>query len=554
MVRLRGAFTALAALSFAAFVFAGGADLGSADGYVVLAKNRDGLPFGADPGNGEAYRLSAFTCDEGVTTLDTDRVNDDYCDCADGTDEPGTSACSNGSFHCSNRGAQSESIPSSRVNDGVCDCCDGGDERYGGRVTCANTCSDAGASRRDELVAQVQDTKMGLARKKNAIDSAPAERKRWLELKQKLTKDVAAAAAKTESARETERSAREASEKANELVVQFNTVAHAVDATSRQDDTSEGNGDSRQGSDAGEESKDESKDSAEEASSDSSEIRSPEIPPGETDEERGQRIAKQWIKSDSESTTGDTSADDEAVTGETEKHRTKETPLLLDVDDDGEATDGGKTKKSFFSLGNWFAGKGDGKTTVQSSEEKAARAKLAKAATVLASATTALTAAEKKQKETQAELTKVELDLSRFVGPSAEYQHMLGACYAAKIDKYSYTVCPFGEAKQDGTKLGVMEPLEPPDTTTTGSHTTFRFTNGEHCWNGPKRSIAVSLACAGEPKLGGVTEPSRCEYHAVLTTPAACDDAQLVSLESELRELEVDVAEAAAEARGEELR
>ena len=53
------------------------------------------------------------------------RLNDDYCDCTDGTDEPSTSACVHAYFVCSSGGTR---IPSSRVNDGVCDCCDGSDE------------------------------------------------------------------------------------------------------------------------------------------------------------------------------------------------------------------------------------------------------------------------------------------------------------------------------------------------------------------------------------------------------------------------------------------
>ena len=126
MTRTRDvALVALAALCFAGAVAAGGADLGAG------AAHR-GVPLGVDPKNAARFQGETFVCDGGAVSLDFSRVNDDYCDCADGADEPGTSACSSGSFHCRNRGHQPVNVPSSRVGDGVCDCCDGSDERAAG--------------------------------------------------------------------------------------------------------------------------------------------------------------------------------------------------------------------------------------------------------------------------------------------------------------------------------------------------------------------------------------------------------------------------------------
>lgn len=66
-----------------------------------------------------------FTCLDGKLNITWNSVNDDYCDCSDGTDEPGTDACPNTKFYCAGRAFY---LPSSRINDGICDCCDGSDE------------------------------------------------------------------------------------------------------------------------------------------------------------------------------------------------------------------------------------------------------------------------------------------------------------------------------------------------------------------------------------------------------------------------------------------
>ncbi|KAI9333415.1 glucosidase II beta subunit-like-domain-containing protein [Obelidium mucronatum] len=90
---------------------------------------------GINPQNTHRYGFSkdSFTCFDG-SVLPLTAFNDDYCDCKDGSDEPGTAACAgtgSGKFYCVGRkGLEWTSIPPSRVNDGVCDpeCCDGSDE------------------------------------------------------------------------------------------------------------------------------------------------------------------------------------------------------------------------------------------------------------------------------------------------------------------------------------------------------------------------------------------------------------------------------------------
>jgi len=68
-------------------------------------------------------------------------INDDFCDCPlSGKDEPGTSACANGTFYCSNAPWVPKRIYSGQVGDGICDCCDGTDEKTKTNSTCKNTC------------------------------------------------------------------------------------------------------------------------------------------------------------------------------------------------------------------------------------------------------------------------------------------------------------------------------------------------------------------------------------------------------------------------------
>lgn len=62
------------------------------------------------------------------------------------------------------------------------------------------------------------------------------------------------------------------------------------------------------------------------------------------------------------------------------------------------------------------------------------------------------------------------------------------------------------------------------------------FKGGQACWQGPARSITVSLRCAVKERLSHVDEPNRCEYTAELETPAVCTPAAAQALQAELQQ------------------
>ncbi|KAG5192906.1 glucosidase II beta subunit-like protein-domain-containing protein [Tribonema minus] len=122
---------------------------------------------------------ATFSCDDGKQ-LPVGWVNDDFCDCHDGSDEPLTSACSHagsGRFTCSGGHPLKTQIPLSRVRDGVCDCCDGADELPSDR--CPNSCAEDLASHQKQVTASYLAVMNGSRQRKGMRDAAIKKRRQW---------------------------------------------------------------------------------------------------------------------------------------------------------------------------------------------------------------------------------------------------------------------------------------------------------------------------------------------------------------------------------------
>ncbi|XP_006898857.1 PREDICTED: glucosidase 2 subunit beta [Elephantulus edwardii] len=502
-------------------------------------------PRGVSLSNHHFYDESKpFTCLDGSATIPFDQVNDDYCDCKDGSDEPGTAACPNGSFHCANAGYKPLYIPSSRVNDGVCDCCDGTDE-YNSGIVCENTCKEKGRKERETLQQMAEVTREGFRLKKILIEdwkkAREEKQKKLVELqegKKSLEDQVDTLRMVKEEAEKPEKEAKEqhrklweeqqaaskAQKEQERAASAFQELDDNVDGmvsltelqTHPELDTdgdmalSEGEAQALLGGDSQADAT-AFYDRVWAAIRDKyrSEVLPTEPPAPTADltepkEEQPPPVPSpplEEVEEEEEEAEEEEEEEEEEAEAEVQGEQPKERLPPQVPPQPASPTEEDKMPPY------------DEETQALIDAAQEARDKFEEA--------------EKSLREMEESIRNLEQEISFDFGPNGEFAYLYSQCYELTTNEYVYRLCPFKLVSQkpkhggSPTSLGTWGSWAGPEH---DKFSAMKYEQGTGCWQGPNRSTTVRLLCGKETVVTSTTEPSRCEYLMELTTPAACPE------------------------------
>ncbi|KAL2162360.1 hypothetical protein VTH06DRAFT_7273 [Thermothelomyces fergusii] len=528
------------------------------------------LPRGVGPEFARFYtNKSAFTCISNPSiTLEPSQVNDNSCDCPDGSDEPGTAACSHidalspeqplpGSitgttnttnalpgFWCANAGHIGNYVPFMYVNDGVCDyelCCDGSDEfAHVGGVECENRCDAIGKEHR-RLEEDRRQSRERSAKRKQAIVNEARDLRRRLEARvSSLKAELKGLEAKKEELQkkyeEAERSERnrvvKTGSKGGKLGVLVGLAKARVTELRDALDKLLGQRDDLQNrveqletilanlkEEYNPNFNDEGVKAAVKAWEDYAAGQAGEKPTEISDTE-----ITELLKED-----GETSGINWA---EFEASEESDAGLVYNWEAYLPGPVQGFIREKIESLRVWAIEKGI--LTDNRSGDKESR--------LVTAAREALNAVENDLFSTKADLEEQQRDLEKDYGVDDIFRALKGNCINSDVGEYNYELCWMDRATQKSKKghgntnmgnfaridreMADEEERADGKSLGRGERMVLRYEHGQGCWNGPQRRTDVWLACAEVDELWRVTESEKCVYKMEVGTPAACEDAQ----------------------------
>ncbi|RHZ74133.1 hypothetical protein Glove_227g94 [Diversispora epigaea] len=450
-----------------------------------------------------------WTCLDGSGFIPYEAINDEYCDCADGSDEPGTSACPNSKFYCENVGHIPAYISSSRVNDGICDpeCCDGSDE-YDGKINCPNKCEEFGAeyrkrvkemeilraqgvNKKQEYIKYGQKLKIELQNSLDFVNTdLNAAKIKYADREAELKKLEQLEKTKSDSShlpvKEYNERIKKYREKVKGLKDQVSLLQGNVDTLSRiLQDLKNGHNQNE---------------------NDITIIKSAITAYDEFSNDNNNRGLEDFNEQDE--------IDDELLIDDHEVPQVHDPEPLPFYQEIWETI----ANNVYQILGLEESENQDRINKPETSRE-------------LQAAINAKEQVEKDKKELENKLNDINTKLSKDYGKQDEFAKLDSECFEYDSGEYTYSICMFGAATQKSNKdyssthLGNFAKWSGAQSKDDPNYYTQQiYANGVRCWNGPERSVKLNLECGMDNEIISVVEPEKCEYHLKMKTPAVCSD------------------------------
>ncbi|KAL1391753.1 glucosidase II beta subunit-like protein-domain-containing protein [Phyllosticta capitalensis] len=549
--------------------------LGTAIAPTVRAAEGGSRPRGVGPEFAKYYKDPAqFACiSHPSIVLPVSRLNDDYCDCPDGSDEPGTSACAYLSplsprtaggvalsaepssadpnttlpgFYCKNKGHIPSYVPFISVNDGVCDyelCCDGSDEWEGvGGVTCPDRCKEIGAEWRKHDEARQKSLNAARNKRKELVAEAARMKKEVEDRLQTLGTELEGhkikAANMEKELQEVEAQEKARIAKGGKKGGKFAVLAGL--AKQRVDELREALVRVRGERDA-------SREKVKELEAILSRF-SEEYNPNFNDE-GVKRAVNSWLDYAASKTAEENAAQDRDL----DEFLKPEIEGLNWDDFDGDAESDVdvlysitaylpapvrdfvdsqlRSLRAFLIDNGVLPGEDADGSSVETKAVQEARDRLH--------------AAEKDRDNGQKEIEKHNDDLSTDYGPDGVFRALKSRCVSVDSGEYTYEHCFLTKTTQKPKKGGahvnmgnfagfstvtVDEEVGPDGRGLgAGERLAIKYENGQHCWNGPNRMTTVILGCAENDEIWKVREEEKCVYRMEMGTPAVCGPAAVAA-------------------------
>ncbi|KAL9624363.1 MAG: hypothetical protein Q9160_001325 [Pyrenula sp. 1 TL-2023] len=530
-------------------------------------------PRGVGPEFAKYYKhATEFACISNPSLrIPVARVNDDYCDCPDGSDEPGTSACSYVSplspetpsiplidhtlnltaslpgFYCKNKGHQPSYVPFLAVNDGKCDydgCCDGSDEWQAvGGTKCPDKCKDIGKEwrRKDEI-------------RKKALTAANKRKKQLLSQAAQLREEVSKKIVPLEAEIKERQSKLERLEAELEAVEKQEKL-RIVKAPGKASSASVLAGLAK---DRVEELRESLIDVREQRNSQKERVKELETILTAIKEDHNPNFNDQGLKRQLE--TWDNYVTREKSDWNEAEDRDLDEIIKPDSADLGinwaewESSEQDQGKNEIDTLYSFSAYLPDSFRLWTVEKMAALRTLLVNngilapdntsdqaqpESPVLTNARNAVSTARADLTSSQNSLSESQNDLGKDYGTDDIFRALKGRCSSIDVGEYTYEHCFMDRTKQKAKRGGgdttmgnfvrldkewVDEEVDVEGKGLgTGERIVMKYENGQGCWNGPSRSTKVILGCSSEEEIWKVSETEKCVYEIHQGTVVACD-------------------------------